>query len=92
LQASRGDVHTVVVNGKIEKHNGELVGNEFAKVQTQVAATVDYLQSSLGDPVWDQGMNPDIPAAKILDNPYTYTEYRSASTHQKEADRQGAAI
>lgn len=92
LQASRGDVHTVVVNGKIEKHNGELVGNEFAKVQTQVAATVDYLQSSLGDPVWDQGMNPDIPAAKILDNPYTYTEYRSASTHQKEGDRQGAAI
>jgi hypothetical protein len=26
-------------------------------------------------------MNPDVPQTKVLDNPYTYTEYRSAATH-----------
>lgn len=29
----------------------------------------------------EQGMNPEIPETKVLDNPYTYTEYRSALTH-----------
>lgn len=27
-------------------------------------------------------MNPEIPETKILDNPYTYTEFRSADTHR----------
>ena len=26
-------------------------------------------------------MNPDIPETKILDNPYTYTEFRTGATH-----------
>jgi len=26
-------------------------------------------------------MSPDIPATKVLDNPYMYTEYRDSSTH-----------
>jgi hypothetical protein len=26
-------------------------------------------------------MNPEIPETKVLDNPYTYTEFRSAGTH-----------
>jgi len=26
-------------------------------------------------------MSPDVPATKILDNPYTYTDYHSGSTH-----------
>jgi 5-methylthioadenosine/S-adenosylhomocysteine deaminase len=32
-------------------------------------------------------MNPDIPETKVLDNPYTYTDYRSASTHTSVAGR-----
>jgi 5-methylthioadenosine/S-adenosylhomocysteine deaminase len=27
-------------------------------------------------------MNPEIPETKVLDNPYAYTDYGSASTHQ----------
>lgn len=27
-------------------------------------------------------MNPEIPETKILDNTYTYTEFRSADTHR----------
>lgn len=26
-------------------------------------------------------MNPEIPGAKVLDNPYAYTDYRSAATY-----------
>ena len=26
-------------------------------------------------------MNPALPADDVLDNPYTYTEYKSGSTH-----------
>jgi cytosine/adenosine deaminase-related metal-dependent hydrolase len=55
FQAQRGDVHTVLVNGRVVKH--------------------------LGDEAWQQGMNPEIPATKVLDNPYTYTDFRSADTH-----------
>nr|WP_228560560.1 hypothetical protein [Catenulispora pinisilvae] len=41
------------------------------------------MRATIGEEAWDKGMNPDIPEAKVLDNPYTYTEYRSASTHAR---------
>ena len=81
FQAQRGDVHTVVVNGRVVKHNHELVGVDLAKARSTVESTVEYLQGQLGPEAWAQGMNPEVPATKILDNPYTYTEYRSATTH-----------
>ena len=82
LQANRADVHTVLVNGKIVKYGHALVGDQLAAARTAVEDTVTHLQSTLGDEVWKAGMNPDIPATKILDNPYTYTEYRTSSTHE----------
>ena len=30
-------------------------------------------------------MHPEVPETKILDNPYQYTEYRSADTHRSTA-------
>ena len=44
--------------------------------------TVSHLRAELGEAAWDTGMNPDIPATQILDNPYTYTEYKSAGMHE----------
>lgn len=81
FQAQRGDVHTVVVNGRVVKHDHRLVDIDLAKARRTVESTVDHLQSQLGAETWEMGMNPDIPETKILDNPYTYTDYRSASTH-----------
>lgn len=80
LQSGRGDVHTVLVNGRIVKHDHRLVGVDLKAVQEKVAASVEYLQSTLGADEWTKGMNPDIPEARILDNPYMYTDYRDAST------------
>ncbi|WIV54899.1 amidohydrolase family protein [Amycolatopsis nalaikhensis] len=81
FQAQRGDVHTVLVNGRVVKRDGRLVDVDLAAVRRTVESTVEYLRSQLGEEAWRQGMNPDVPETKILDNPYTYTSYQSDTTH-----------
>jgi cytosine/adenosine deaminase-related metal-dependent hydrolase len=80
FQAQRADVHTVLVNGRVVKTDHELVGIDLAAARREVESTVEYLRARLGEEAWAKGMNPDVPETKILDNPYTYTDYRSAST------------
>jgi cytosine/adenosine deaminase-related metal-dependent hydrolase len=80
FQAQRGDVHTVLVNGRVVKTDHRLVGIDLAAARREVEGTVEYLRAQLGEEAWAKGMNPDVPETKILDNPYTYTDYRSAST------------
>ena len=82
FQAQRGDVHTVIVDGRVVKHEHELVGYDAAAVRSTVEATVDHLRGALGEDVWQQGMNPQLPEdGEVLDNPYQYTGYKSDSTH-----------
>jgi 5-methylthioadenosine/S-adenosylhomocysteine deaminase len=83
FQAQRGDVHTVIVDGRVVKHDHRLLGIDLAATRRAVESTVDHLRSTLGEDAWRRGMNPDIPETKVLDNPYTYTEYRSAATHSR---------
>ena len=72
-QAQRGDVHTVVINGKLAKHNHKLVDVDLPAARAGVAATVEYLVGQMGEESWQQGMNPEVPEQKILTNPYQYT-------------------
>jgi len=81
FQAQRGDVHTVLVDGRVVKHDNKLAGADLAAVRRAVEATVDYLRSALGEQAWAAGMNPDLPSTEVLDNPYQYTEFKSESTH-----------
>ncbi|MER7922886.1 amidohydrolase family protein [Streptomyces sp. NPDC096057] len=81
FQAQRGDVHTVIVDGRVVKHEHRLLDTDLAAVRRTVERTVDHLRSTMGEEAWAKGMNPDVPETKVLDNPYTYTEYRSSSTH-----------
>ncbi|WP_406118103.1 amidohydrolase family protein [Streptomyces sp. NBC_00989] len=81
FQAQRGDVHTVIVDGRVVKHEHRLLDTDLAAVRRTVERTVDHLRSTMGEDAWAKGMNPDVPEAKVLDNPYTYTDYRSTSTH-----------
>ncbi|MCY1141746.1 amidohydrolase family protein [Actinoplanes sp. Pm04-4] len=74
FQAQRGDVHTVVVGGKVVKRDGKLVDADLAAARAEVEATIDHLRSTLGEEAWKRGMNPDIPEARILHNPYQYTK------------------
>lgn len=81
FQAQRGDVHTVLVDGKVVKHDHRLVGVDLGQARARIEDTVAYLRAELGEEAWRDGMTPDIPESKVLDNPYMYTDFRSASTH-----------
>jgi 5-methylthioadenosine/S-adenosylhomocysteine deaminase len=73
FQAQRGDVHTVVINGQVVKYDHRLTGTDLSKARTAIEETVGYLKGQLGPEAWNEGMHPEIPATKVLDNPYTYT-------------------
>jgi len=78
FQAQRADVHTVLVDGRVVKHDHQLVGADLGGVSLDrarqvIGQTVDYLKAELGPAAWDEGMHPEIPETRVLDNPYTYT-------------------
>lgn len=81
FQAQRGDVHTVVVDGKVVKHAGRLVGIDLAPVRREIESTIEYLREACGEETWQQGMFPEMPEAEasILENPYQYTDYKDES-------------
>jgi hypothetical protein len=84
FQAQRGDVHTVVVDGRVVKYAHRLVGTDLAKARAVVGQTVDHLISELGPDSWTDGMHPEIPPTKIRDNPYTYTSWDAGSAQWKK--------
>ncbi|MFY1691740.1 amidohydrolase family protein [Plantactinospora sp. WMMB782] len=83
FQAQRGDVHTVLVDGRLVKHEHRLVGVDLGRARQEVERTVEYLVGSMGREAWEKGMNPDVPETKVLDNPYTYTEWDAGSAQWK---------
>ena len=44
FQAQRGDVHTVLVDGRVVKYEHRLVGADLAAARREVEATVEYLR------------------------------------------------
>ncbi|MBP2330341.1 cytosine/adenosine deaminase-related metal-dependent hydrolase [Kibdelosporangium banguiense] len=76
FQAGRGDVHTVLVNGKVVKYQHELVGIDLAKARSAVTATVEYAQREIGPQEWHSCMNPEIQQTDVIPNPYTYSDYQ----------------
>ncbi len=87
FQAQRGDVHTVLVNGRVVKYDHRLVGPDLARARQVVQQTVEYLQGQLGTDAWAEGMHPEIPETKVLDNPYTYTTWDAGSAQWKGGGR-----
>jgi 5-methylthioadenosine/S-adenosylhomocysteine deaminase len=73
FQAQRADVHTVLVNGRVVKHEGQLVGIDLARARSAVEDTVEFAMRELGEEAWTGGMHPEIPEQRILHNPYQYT-------------------
>ena len=47
FQAQRGDVHTVIVNGRVVKHEHALVDVDLEHARRLVESTVEHLQSTL---------------------------------------------
>jgi adenine deaminase len=80
FQAQRADVHTVVVDGRVVKSDGKLVGVDLAAARREIENTVGYLRSELGEQAWAAGMYPDQAATERLENPYQYTDFKSDTT------------
>ncbi len=74
MQAQRADVHTVVIDGNIVKHEHRLINIDLAKAKNVVEETVGYLADALGEEAWNQGMHPDLAPKEIIDNPYHYNK------------------
>jgi 5-methylthioadenosine/S-adenosylhomocysteine deaminase len=83
FQAQRGDVHTVLVGGRVVKRDGRLVGVDLPAARAQVAATIDHLRETMGEQAWADGQNPDLPQSELFDNPYQYTDYDAGSAQWK---------
>ena len=73
FQAQRGDVHTVLVNGRVVKSEGRLVGVDLAHARRAIEETVEYAQQTIAGDAWTSFMHPEIPETRILTNPYQYT-------------------
>jgi len=65
----------VVINGRVVKHAHRLVDVDLDAARRAVEQTLDFAMGQLGEDEWVAGMHPDIPESKVLDNPYTYTEW-----------------
>ncbi len=85
FQAQRGDVHTVLVGGRVVKHEHALVGADLPGLRGRLDATVEHLRSTMGEEAWLGGMNPALPEddGKVLDNPYQYTAFRTDTTRAR---------
>jgi 5-methylthioadenosine/S-adenosylhomocysteine deaminase len=75
FQATRADVHTVFVDGRVVKYDHELVDVDLQRAKDEVGRTVDYLRSEMGEEEWANGMSPDLPEQQLFDNPYQYTDW-----------------
>ncbi|MEV5842342.1 amidohydrolase family protein [Streptomyces sp. NPDC051985] len=56
FQAGRGDVDTVLVNGRVLKHRGTLVGVDLQRARHQVQQSLEYLRSKIPAKEWQQAM------------------------------------
>jgi len=84
-QAGRGDVHTVLVDGRVVKHEHRLTGVDLAAAKAAVGRTVDYARATMGDEAWAEGLTPELPAAERIPNPYTYTDYDGGADRHRAA-------
>jgi 5-methylthioadenosine/S-adenosylhomocysteine deaminase len=75
FQGQRGDVHTVMVNGKVLKYDHRLLlADRVAEARRVIAESVEHVRSAMG-PAWEQTMHPDRLAAEPVDNPYQYSDF-----------------
>jgi cytosine/adenosine deaminase-related metal-dependent hydrolase len=84
-QAGRGDVHTVLVNGDVVKHEHRLTGVDLAAAKAAVGRTVDYARATMGEEAWLEGLTPELPPAERIPNPYTYTDYDGGDDRHRAA-------
>ncbi len=74
FQAGRGDVHTVMVDGKVLKYDHHLLGINLARAKEAVGKTVEYARAKMGEDAWAEGMVREQAQVQSIANPYKYSE------------------
>lgn len=80
FQAGRGDVHTVMVNGKVVKYDHRLLGDDLNRARQAIEKSVEFIRGQMGPKAWNEAMNPEKATVEFIDNPYTYTERSKTSS------------
>lgn len=87
-QAGRGDVHTVLVDGKVVKYQHELLGTDLSRARDAVGSTVEHARAALGEGGWREALEPAIQEAEPMSNPYTYSTYRGDAVAGQDEESQ----
>ncbi|MGW3627958.1 amidohydrolase family protein [Streptomyces sp. NPDC000880] len=61
FQAGRGEVDTVLVNGRVLKYRGEPLGMHLDRARALAENSRDHLRAAIGEQSWLQAMNPPLP-------------------------------
>jgi cytosine/adenosine deaminase-related metal-dependent hydrolase len=85
FQAGRGDVHTVMVNGKVVKYEHRLLGSDLNRAKQAIEKSVEYLHGQIGPQGWNEAMNPEKAMVELIDNPYTYLHREGTVSTQENA-------
>jgi 5-methylthioadenosine/S-adenosylhomocysteine deaminase len=59
FQAGRGDVDTVLANGRVLKHRGTLIGADLNHAHRFIEESLQYVRSKIPDKDWEQAMSAD---------------------------------
>ncbi|HET6856015.1 MAG TPA: amidohydrolase family protein [Streptomyces sp.] len=86
FQAGRGDVHTVMVNGKIAKYDHALLDDTLTASRRATTESVEYFRTTMGEDEWQAAREPQLPDSEHVSNPYTYTSWDGGDgDHRPEA-------
>lgn len=58
FQAGRGDVDTVMVDGRVLKHRGTLLGADLGRARRLIEDSLEHLRSRIPAGEWEQALHP----------------------------------
>lgn len=58
FHAQRGEVDTVMVNGRVLKYGGKLLGGTFDRARRLAEASMNHLREKIGAQQWAEAQNP----------------------------------
>ncbi|WP_328352100.1 hypothetical protein OG800_08595 [Streptomyces sp. NBC_00445] len=60
FQAGRGEVDTVLIDGRVLKYRGEPLGIDLDRARTLAENSRDHLRAAICEQSWQQAMNPPL--------------------------------
>jgi 5-methylthioadenosine/S-adenosylhomocysteine deaminase len=85
FQAGRGDVHTVLVNGRAVKYDHRLLATDrLEEARRLCAESIEHVRGVLGEEAWDAKMHPEQPEEDQIANPYQYSDFGGTELAARE--------